>query len=74
MGLYEQILGGVCGFSIVTGTKKARHAITLSADHVKAYGFESNQALLNYRSRSFEGYRLLREYFAFPERFRFINW
>jgi type VI secretion system protein ImpG len=73
LALYEQILGGVCGFSIVAGTKKDRQVFPLTAENVQPYGFDSNQAMLNYRSRSFEGYRLLREYFAFPERFRFIN-
>jgi len=74
MALYEQILAGVCGFSIVTGSKKKdRRVYPLAADNITSYGFGSDQAMLKYRSRSFEGYRLLREYFAFPERFRFIN-
>lgn len=73
LALYEQILGGVCGFSLITGDKKNRKVHTLSADNVTSYGFDEDQALLQYRSRSFEGYRLLREYFVFPERFRFIN-
>lgn len=73
LALYEQILTGVCGFSVVAGTRKNRKVYPLPANNVQPYGFASNQAMLNYRSRSFEGYRLLREYFAFPERFRFIN-
>ena len=36
-------------------------------------GFESNQALLPYELPSFHGYRLLSEYFAFRERFLFVN-
>jgi type VI secretion system protein ImpG len=36
-------------------------------------GFEPDDAMLPYQSRSFDGYRLLREYFAFPERYRFIR-
>jgi len=73
MALYEHILAGVCGFSVMTGEKNDRQVFQLAKDNVCAYGFESSQAMLNYQSRSFEGYRLLREYFAFPERFRFIN-
>ena len=34
---------------------------------------QSNQALIPYTGRSFSGYRLLHEYFAFPERFRFVE-
>ena len=33
----------------------------------------TSQALLPYDRRSFQGYRLLREYFAFPERFHFFG-
>jgi len=73
MALYEQILAGVCGLSIVTGGKKDRRVYRLSAENVTPHGFAPDQAMLQYRSRSFEGYRLLREYFAFPERFRFVN-
>jgi type VI secretion system protein ImpG len=71
--LYEHILSNVCGLSIITGAKKDRQVFRLSAENVTSHGFASDQAMLQYRSRSFEGYRLLREYFAFPERFRFIN-
>ncbi len=73
LALYEHVLAGVCGFSIITGDKNDRQVFTLSKDNVCSFGFEPEQALLNYQSRSFEGYRLLREFFAFPERFRFIN-
>ncbi|MCF6263455.1 MAG: type VI secretion system baseplate subunit TssF [Xanthomonadales bacterium] len=73
LALYEQILSGVCGFSVITGSEGKRQVHPLVAENVQPFGFSENQAILNYRSRSFEGYRLLREYFAFPERFRFIN-
>jgi type VI secretion system protein ImpG len=36
-------------------------------------GFAREQALIPYTTRSFSGYRLLHEYFAFPERFRFVE-
>ncbi len=73
MALYEHMLSNVCGFSIITGGKKNRQVFRLSSDNVTPYGFSPDQAMLHYRSKSFEGYRLLREYFAFPERFRFVN-
>ncbi len=71
--LYEQILCHACGLSVVTGTKGDKHAVNLPAANIRRMGFDANEAMLNYRSRSFDGYRLLREYFAFPERFRFIR-
>jgi type VI secretion system protein ImpG len=42
-------------------------------DALKAEGFATDQALLPLDSRAFDGHRLLHEYFAFPERFRFFS-
>ncbi len=71
--LYEEILSHACGLSVITGEKESVRHLTLSAEHVGRMGFEPDEALLPYQSRSFDGYRLLREYFAFPERYRFIR-
>ncbi len=71
--LYEQIMANACGLSVVTGAKSDRHVVTLPAGNIRRMGFAANEAMLNYRSRSFDGYRLLSEYFAFPERYRFIR-
>jgi type VI secretion system protein ImpG len=40
---------------------------------VARLGFEDEDALLPYGPRSFQGYRLLQEYFAFPERYLFAK-
>jgi type VI secretion system protein ImpG len=40
---------------------------------VRPLGFEDEQALLPYGPRSFQGYRLLQEYFAFPGRYLFAQ-
>jgi type VI secretion system protein ImpG len=40
---------------------------------VRPLGFEDEQALLPYGPRSFQGYRLLQEYFAFPSRYLFFE-
>jgi type VI secretion system protein ImpG len=40
---------------------------------VAPVGFEDEQALLMYGPRSFQGYRLLQEYFAFPARYLFVE-
>ncbi|MGH9410162.1 MAG: type VI secretion system baseplate subunit TssF [Vicinamibacterales bacterium] len=39
---------------------------------IRPVGFEDHEALLPLSVRSFQGYRLLQEYFAFPERYRFV--
>jgi type VI secretion system protein ImpG len=40
---------------------------------IVARGFEREEALLPTPRQSFDGYRLLREYFAMPQRFRFVD-
>jgi type VI secretion system protein ImpG len=44
----------------------------LPAENLCPMGFGEDQAVLPYPRRSFVGYRLLQEYFAFPEKFFFI--
>ncbi|MFN7945849.1 MAG: type VI secretion system baseplate subunit TssF [Blastocatellia bacterium] len=40
---------------------------------LRAVGFDANEGMLPYTPRSFPGYRLLAEYFAFPEKFLFFD-
>lgn len=47
--------------------------IICPADNIRAVGFEASESLLPYPARSFIGYRLLTEYFAFPEKFLFFD-
>ena len=47
--------------------------VVLSPDAIKQVGFESDQGMLPYMPRSFIGYRLLTEYFAFPNKFLFFE-
>jgi type VI secretion system protein ImpG len=71
--LYEEILSHVCGLSVITGGTDSPQVLTLPTENVSRMGFDPDEAMLPYQSRSFDGYRLLREYFAFPERYRFIR-
>ena len=54
---------------------RARRGVTAScrATRVRPAGFDDDEALLPVTLRGFQGYRLLQEYFAFPERYRFID-
>ena len=45
----------------------------LKKNSVQTMGFEQQQALLPYTAPSFQGYRLLQEYFALPQRFLFVE-
>jgi type VI secretion system protein ImpG len=47
--------------------------VILSADHIRQVGFNEDEGLLPYTKRSFVGYRLLTEYFAFPQKFLFFD-
>lgn len=73
MHLYEQLIGdslAVC----MQPTEKPYGWQHLVKDHaITRIGFSDEEALLNYSPRSFQGYRLLQEYFAFPERFMFAE-
>ncbi len=45
----------------------------LGAEHIRPVGFEKDEGILDYGPESFLGYRLLQEYFAFPEKFLFVD-
>jgi type VI secretion system protein ImpG len=45
----------------------------LPATSVRPVGLQDDEALLPVTPRSFQGYRLIQEYFSFPQRFRFFE-
>jgi len=47
--------------------------INLPATCLQAVGFHENEALIPYPRRSFEGYRVIQEFFHFPEKFFFME-
>ncbi|HXP05558.1 MAG TPA: type VI secretion system baseplate subunit TssF [Stellaceae bacterium] len=47
--------------------------VILPADAIQPVGFAPEEALLPWPARSFAGFRLLSEYFAFPEKFLFVD-
>ena len=47
--------------------------VTLPASSLRPVGFEENEGMLPYPKRSFIGYRLLQEYFAFADKFFFVD-
>lgn len=47
--------------------------LSLPVTAVKMLGFSEEEALLPYTDISFQGYRLLQEYYALPERFLFVQ-
>jgi type VI secretion system VasI/ImpG family protein len=67
--LYRQILGDTVMASARAGDAGAAVRLPPPQPH----GFDDNCALLPTSGRSFRGYRVLREYFACPERFMFFR-
>ena len=73
MQLYEQIIGNGVGCVVRPKGGANQWQERLDGDSIRRVGFARDEALLPYGQRSFDGYRLLQEYFAFPQRFQFIE-
>ena len=72
--LYELMANNCRQIVVRDLTPGAKHPpVTLPGSALRPAGFEENEALLPYPHRSFAGYRLLQEYFAFPQKFLFFD-
>ena len=69
--LYELLCAGSLG--VVVRGDDASRAVVARAGAVRPMGFEDREALLPYTLESFQGYRLLHEYFALPSRYLFAE-
>jgi type VI secretion system protein ImpG len=69
--LYEQVVADCVGF-YVRSTRKGAPVHFRPAASVRQVGLDDTEALLPVTRRSFQGYRLLQEYFVFPERLLFF--
>src|SRR5262245_54472068 len=69
--LYEAIFNHAV--QVELRPKASLSSIKLPASNLRTVGFEADQGLLGYTPRSFLGYRLLTEYFAFPDKFLFFD-
>lgn len=47
--------------------------MTLPSHSLSEVGFGRDEAILPYGDTSFQGYRLLQEYFCFPQKFLFFD-
>jgi type VI secretion system protein ImpG len=71
--LYELCITRPLGVLVLPGKGANRKHQFLGPSSVHAIGFADDEAVLPVTLRSFQGYRLLQEYFAFPQRFRFLE-
>jgi type VI secretion system protein ImpG len=69
--LYELLLGA--GIAVIARPPDRSYAHVSENDAVLPRGFRDEDALLPFDRRSFQGYRLLHEYFALPSRFLFVE-
>lgn len=71
--LHEQIIANAIGFVVRPTERPAPWQEFLPASAIRQPGLADDEGLLPYGPRSFSGYRLLAEYFAFPNRFLFVE-
>ena len=71
--LYEQCLASPLGALVLPAKNPAPWHEFVPAGAIQPVGFGDEEALLPVTLRSFQGYRLLQEYFSFPQRFRFFE-
>ena len=70
--LYEMIMSSAIGV-VVAANEKSTDFVELPAQCIEPVGFDRDQGMWDYPSRSFLGYRLLSEFFAFPDKFLFFD-
>ncbi len=72
--LYELLFSRLVRIQVRDLTPNSHHApVFLAAEALQPVGFGPNEGLLPYPPVAFAGHRLLMEYFAFPEKFLFID-
>jgi type VI secretion system protein ImpG len=70
--LYELLFNHAVEVAFATKADD-RAAVAANPDVLKPVGFERDEGLLTYPARSFLGYRLLTEYFTFPQKYLFVD-
>ena len=73
MRVYEQVIGHTLGLVVQPAGPEPAWREHLGKGCVRQVGFDDAHALLPRSPRSFQGYRLLQEYFAFADRFLFVE-
>ena len=70
--LYELLAAHCVGVAVADSPNDPAPAL-LPKEAVEEVGFSPDEAILPWPARSFEGFRLLSEYFAFPQKFLFVE-
>lgn len=71
--LYEQLLAQALGVLVQRTDHPKEGQVVLERSSLRPVGFDEEETLLPYDLRSAQGFRLLHEYFAFPQRYLFVR-
>jgi len=71
--LYELLCRNCIAILVRNPLQRGGKTISIPLSRLRPMGFEEDEALLPYPRRSFDGYRLLQEYFTFSEKFLFFE-
>jgi type VI secretion system protein ImpG len=71
--LYEQLIANVASVYVRPTERPLPWQERLAPSNIRALGFEPEEALLPPAAQSFDGYRLIQEYYAMPERYLFVE-
>jgi type VI secretion system protein ImpG len=70
--LYELLLNNALAVAVASSPRDPQ-PVVLPPQSIRPVGFERDEGMLPYTARSFLGYRLLTEYFTFPQKFLFFE-
>lgn len=71
--LYELLVNNVAQVVIRNPDRPTQGQVTLGPQSIVPFGFGPNEHMLPYPTRTFAGYNLLLELFAFPDKFHFVE-
>ena len=71
-GLHELLATSCLGIALADGPGDPAPTL-IGPKHLRPAGFERDEAALPWPRRAFDGHRLLTEYFAFPEKFLYLD-
>ena len=71
--LHELVCGHTLGVLVLPSKRPAAWHEALDGECIAPVGFEDDEALLPDTLQGLQGFRLLQEYFAFPQRFLFFD-
>jgi type VI secretion system protein ImpG len=71
--LYELLCNSCSGVVVRPLDGGGTSSVTWPASAVRPVGFEENESILPFPRRSFAGYQVIQDYFAFPQKYFFVD-